>query len=81
MVLFQSMARNSKATKIVLKPGQLWKTNQGYVEIVQLGKTLAHYRRTVKPHQRGAAKLFASMKAVTEMLEEAEGKLMPSPEA
>lgn len=71
------MAHSAKTVRVVLEPGQLWKTDQGYVEIVQLGKTLAHYRRTLKPRQRGAALLLAPMKAVVEMISRTEGHLMP----
>jgi hypothetical protein len=28
----------------VLEKGQLWKTDKGHVEIMEVGKTLAHYR-------------------------------------
>lgn len=70
------MARKANRTDIVLEAGQLWRTSNGYIEIVQLGKTLAHYRRTVKPNQRGVAVFLAPMKTMLEMLNTGEARLV-----
>ena len=32
------------APEVSLVKGQLWKTEKGHVEIMEVGKTLAHYR-------------------------------------
>ena len=37
-----------------LAKGQLWKLNNAYVEIVELGKRLIHYRMMNRPRERGA---------------------------
>ncbi len=38
----------------VLTKGQLWKTEQAYLHVVELGKTLIHYRMTRNLNQKGA---------------------------
>ena len=38
------MKRKSAATLPVLKKGQLWKTKTARIEIMEMGKLLAHYR-------------------------------------
>ena len=70
------MARKAKKQEIVLELGQLWRTKQGYIQIVQLGKTLAHYRRSTTAHQKGVPVLLVSMKAMMGMLEQSEAQLV-----
>jgi len=38
------MKKKIPATLPPLAKGQLWKTEKGHVEIMEVGKTLAHYR-------------------------------------
>ena len=73
------MARKANRTEIVLESGQLWRTNRGYIQIIQLGKTLAHYRQSTRADQRGIPVLIASMKTMREMLRSGEAKLVETP--
>ncbi len=42
---FQNSMKLKKATPAAtLAKGQLWKTEKGHVEIMEVGKTLTHYR-------------------------------------
>lgn len=71
-----SVARKQKQNEVVLEVGQIWRLPQGYVEIVQLGKTLAHYRRPRTEGQRGVSVALAPIAAVTAMLKENEAQLV-----
>ncbi len=44
---------NKKASPEGLAAGQLWKLNHAYIQIVELGKRLLHYRMMKNPGQRG----------------------------
>lgn len=70
------MAQKAKRAKVTLDRGQIWRTEKGYIEIVQLGKTLAHYRRSAMPRQKGLPVFLTSMTAMTEMLERGQAELM-----
>lgn len=70
------MAQKAKRSKILLDPGQIWRTDKGYIEIVQLGKTLAHYRRSLTPGQKGLPVLLTSMESMTELLEKGQAQLV-----
>ena len=76
------MASTPKKTKapvkapVVLEVGQVWRLPKGFIEIVRLGKTLAHYRRPRTEGQRGIAVALAPITAVTKMLKESEAELI-----
>jgi hypothetical protein len=36
-----------------LARGQVWKTDEAYLQILDVGKTLVHYRRAVRPDTKG----------------------------
>jgi hypothetical protein len=68
---------NSRATQPLAK-GQLWKTNDAYVQIVELGKRLIHYKmprqlgqRAVKTHTVGIETLESYLKTNRAQLVEA----------
>ena len=73
------MARKLKRTEVVLEVGQIWRLPQGFVEIVQLGKTLAHYRRPRTEGQRGVSVSLAPISAVAAMLRDNDAELVKSP--
>lgn len=62
--------------KSCLAAGQLWRTTQGYIEIVQLGKTLAHYRRSRAVGQKGVPVLTTQIKTMASILEEGEARMV-----
>jgi hypothetical protein len=71
------MARKDKQPEIVLEPGQLWQTDkQGFIHIVQLGKTLAHYRRSLTIQQSGLPIHLVSMTAMVTMLKGSDAQLV-----
>jgi hypothetical protein len=39
-----NMRRNGKKSTPALAKGQLWKTEKGHIQIVELGKMLVHYK-------------------------------------
>jgi hypothetical protein len=73
---YSRMARKANRTEIVLESGQLWQTNRGYIQIIQLGKTLAHYRQSTRVDQRGIPVLIASMKTMVQMLQAGKAQLI-----
>jgi hypothetical protein len=45
------MDKNSQQTPAGLAPGQLWKTDNTYLQIVELGRKLIHYKLLKDPTQ------------------------------
>ncbi len=43
----------AKAGGIELTRGQLWKTAEAYLQIMEVGRMLVHYRRAARPETRG----------------------------
>lgn len=77
------VARTPKKSKspVVLEVGQVWRLPKGFIEIVRLGKTLAHYRRPRTEGQRGVAVALAPITTVAAMLKENEAELIKRPVA
>jgi len=59
-----------------LQPGQLWKLEQGYVEVVEVGKRLVHYKTLRQPDQRAAVTRMIGVEALLKYLTHCEGRLM-----
>jgi hypothetical protein len=57
-------------TPVVLEVGQVWQLPVGFIEIVKLGKTLAHYRRCRTTGQRGLPVVLAQINEVAKTLEQ-----------
>ena len=47
------MKSTKKVSPIALEKGQLWKLSDTLIEIVGVGKSLAHYKRFHNPKQKG----------------------------
>ena len=43
----------AKVGAIELTRGQLWKTAEAYLQIMEVGRMLVHYRRAARPETRG----------------------------
>ena len=56
------MRTTRKKTALPLAKGQLWKINDAYIQIVEHGKRLIHYKMMKNVGQRG---VFTHMSAVT----------------
>ena len=52
----------------VLTKGQLWKTEQAYIHIVELGKTLLHYRMTRSLKQKGVVTQMSAIETMAQYL-------------
>ncbi len=52
---------NRPANPPGLAKGQLWKLSHAYIEIVELGKRLLHYRMMSRPDERGARTLLSGV--------------------
>ena len=59
-----------------LQPGQLWKIENGYVHIVDVGKRLVHYKTLRQPNQRAAVIRMIGIEALLNYLSHCEGQLV-----
>jgi hypothetical protein len=61
-----------------LSKGQLWKTDQAYIHIVELGKTLLHYRMTRSLKQKGVITQMSAIATMVDYLKSNEARLISS---
>lgn len=59
-----------------LQPGQLWKIENGYVHIVDVGKRLVHYKTLRQPNQRAAVIRMIGIEELLKYLSHCEGQLV-----
>ena len=59
-----------------LQAGQLWQLEQGYVEVVEVGRRLVHYKTLRQPDQRAAVTRMIGIEALLKYLTHSEGRLM-----
>jgi len=59
-----------------LQAGQLWKIENGYVHITEVGKRLVHYKTLRQPKQRAAVIRMISIEALLKYLTHCEGELV-----
>jgi hypothetical protein len=60
----------------VLRKGQLWKTDRAYIHIVELGKTLLHYRMTRSLKQKGVITQMSAIGTMADYLKNNEARLV-----
>ncbi len=71
------MKLNKEATvKTDLESGQLWQVGEFHIEIVQLGKTLCHYRHLRNLNQKGIPVRLEQRRAVEKYLKQHKAKLV-----
>jgi hypothetical protein len=58
----------------LLEKGQLWKTEKGHVEIMEVGKTLTHYR--LYQHQKRVPTSLGRIEMVQDYLKNNQAKLV-----
>ncbi len=58
----------------LLEKGQLWKTEKGHVEIMEVGKTLTHYR--LYQNQKRVPTSLGRIDVVQDYLKNNQGKLV-----
>lgn len=71
----QTELKNSVRT---LEAGQLWKVEQGYVYIVELGKRLIQYKMLRTPGQMAALTRLIGIEALLRYLAQSEAELVSS---
>ncbi len=59
-----------------LAKGQLWKVDDGYIQIVQLGKKLVHYKMLRQPQQRAVMTRMMPIEGLAAYLKHSEAKLV-----
>ena len=59
-----------------LQPGQLWKIENGYVYIVELGKRLIQYKMLRYPNQRAVMTRLIGVEAFLNYLSQSEAQLV-----
>ncbi len=59
-----------------LSKGQLWKTDGAYIHIVELGKTLLHYRMTRSLKQKGVITQMSAIGTMVDYLKSNEARLI-----
>jgi hypothetical protein len=69
---------NGSKEPIVLQAGQVWRVSTGFIQIVMLGKTLAHYKHSKTLEQRGTCVSLAQATAVAALIEKGGATLMPA---
>ena len=62
----------------VLTKGQLWQTDKAYIHIVELGKTLLHYRMTRSLKQKGVITQMSAIATMVDYLKSNEARLIRS---
>ena len=59
-----------------LKSGQLWKLEHGYLQIVELGHSLIHYKILRHPDQKAALTRMLGLEAFFNYLRHSEAELL-----
>jgi hypothetical protein len=72
----QAEATNCAQT---LQAGQLWKVEQGYLYIVEMGKRLIHYKMLRQPKQRAVVTRMIGIEALLRYLKQSEAELVSCP--
>jgi len=60
-----------------LEKGQLWKLENGYLYIVELGKRLIHYKLLRQPNQKAVLTRIIGVQELLTYLKHAEATLVP----
>ena len=72
------MKTDTKKPSGELAKGQLWKVDGGYIQIVELGHRLAHYKMMRQPEQRAAMTRMIGIEALAVYLRRSEAALVNS---
>ncbi|MGA2866411.1 MAG: hypothetical protein ABSF95_18205 [Verrucomicrobiota bacterium] len=70
------MTKSRKHASPVLTRGQLWKTDRAYIHIVELGKTLLHYRMTRSLKQKGVVTRMSAIGTMADYLKTNDARLV-----
>ena len=59
------------------RPGQLWKTETGYILVTDQGRRLVSYKKLREPNQRAAATNLIRPEALVAYLNQVQAELVP----
>jgi hypothetical protein len=76
-----NMKANRKSAVQPLAKGQLWKTDSSYVQIVELGKRLIHYKMPKELGQRAVKTHTVGIETLQSYLTTNEARLVKEPAA
>ena len=65
-----------ESKRVGLQAGQLWKIEYGYLQIVELGNWIIHYRMLREPDQRTAPTRPIALEALINFLRQSEAELV-----
>ena len=75
------MHTDEKEVATGLENGQLWKVDEGYVYIVELGRRLIHYKMLRHPEQKATLTRLIGIEALLNFLRRSEAVLVHCPAA
>ncbi len=75
------MRTTRRKPSLPLAKGQLWKINDAYIQIVEQGKRLIHYKMMKNVGQRGVFTHMSAVGALEEYLKEKEATLVKGSKA
>jgi hypothetical protein len=75
------MRTTRRKIALPLAKGQLWKINDAYIQIVEHGKRLIHYKMMKNVGQRGVFTHMSAVAALEEYLKEHEATLVKATKA
>jgi hypothetical protein len=58
-----------------LEAGQVWRLDQGYLYIVEMGKRHVHYKMLIHPHQRAALTRMIRLEHLLRYLQQSDAEL------
>lgn len=62
------MKSNNRVARIALKKGQIWRIDDSHIQIVEIGKSLTHYKRFNNLKQKAVPTKLERTSAVEEYL-------------
>lgn len=62
-----------------LEAGQVWRLDQGYLYIVEMGKRHVHYKMLIHPHQRAALTRMIRLEHLLKYLQQSDAELDSPP--
>lgn len=77
----KKLKKNDRNSSAVLTKGQLWKTDNGYIQIWNVGKRLIDYKMMKQPGQRAVRTQATGIDTLTEYLRNQKAVLVSAPPA
>jgi hypothetical protein len=77
----KKLKKNDRNSSAVLTKGQLWKTDNGYIQIWNVGKRLIDYKMMKQPGQKAARTQGTGIETLKEYLKTQKAMLANDPPA